>query len=85
MPWRLFLTRRAEKDLGDLPPQDRESLRRALSRLVTDPTGADLRRLAGREDEWRLRVGRWRAILQLDAAEGTMTVLRVLPCSDAYR
>ena len=85
MPWRLFLTRRAEKDLGDVPPQDRESLRRALSRLTTDPAGSDLRKLAGREDEWRLRVGRWRAILQLDTAAGTMTVLRVLPRSEAYR
>ena len=85
MPWRMVLTRRAEKDLDELPPHDREAVRRALSRLVTDPSSADLRKLAGREDEWRLRVGRWRAILQLDTAAGTIGVLRILARSDAYR
>ncbi len=85
MPWRLLLTRRAERDLADLPPQDGASIERALARLLSDPAGSDLRKLAGRENEWRLRVGRWRAVLQLDTATGTITVLRVLARRDAYR
>ena len=85
MPWQLLLTRRAERDLGDLPSQDRAVVERALSRLPNDPTRSDLRKLAGRDDEWRLRIGRWRAILQLDTATGTITVLRILARRDAYR
>ena len=85
MPWRLALTRRAERDLADLPPLERAAVERALSRLLSDPSGSDLRKLAGRDDEWRLRIGRWRAILQLDTATGMITVLRVLARRDAYR
>ncbi|MGE3913559.1 MAG: type II toxin-antitoxin system RelE/ParE family toxin [Chloroflexota bacterium] len=41
--------------------------------------------MKGRPGEWRIRVGAWRIVVELDTHAGTMTVLRVLPRRDAYR
>jgi mRNA-degrading endonuclease RelE of RelBE toxin-antitoxin system len=85
MPWKLTITRRATKDLDGLPRRDREAMELAIGRLAEDPGTVDFAKLAGRQNEWRLRVGAWRAIVELDAATGTLTVRRVLPRGRAYR
>lgn len=85
MPWQLSISPRATKDLAAMPPRDRTALSDALHRLLTDPSGVDLKKLAGQEGRWRVRVGRWRAILQLDHAAGEIRVMRVSPRSTAYR
>ena len=85
MAWDLIFAPRARKELADVPPRDREAIGRALDRLGEDISSVDVKKLAGRVDQWRLRVGRWRVILQMDNATGTIYALRVLPRSEAYR
>ena len=85
MPWRLILAPRAEKDLEAMSRREREAMARALERLVANPGAVDLRKLSGQTDQWRLRMGRWRAILELDNETGTVRLLRVLPRGRAYR
>ena len=85
MPWHLKLTRRAAKDLDALSASEREAVERRLEYLADDLGGADVKKLTGRSDQWRLRVGRWRVILQMDNSTGTLYALRVLPRSEAYR
>ena len=84
-PWRVELTRSAQRDLRRLDPPVRERVRIALAGLAEDPHGsAGLRRLTGRP-ETRLRVGDWRVLLTLDPEARTIVVLRVLPRGRAYR
>ncbi len=45
----------------------------------------DMRKLRGRDDEWRLRVGDWRVRFRFDSQSGNVVVLRVLPRGRAYR
>jgi mRNA interferase RelE/StbE len=85
MPWSLHVTRTARKDLSNLPAREREAVRDALDRLALDPVRTDFRKLAGRGNEWRLRVGRWRVIVEMDNAAGLLRILRVLPRGRAYR
>jgi mRNA interferase RelE/StbE len=83
-PWSVEFERRADKDLERLDPPIRERVYTALERLGDDPHGsAALRKLAGRP-EWRLRVGDWRVIVELDIVQRTIIVLRVLPRGRAY-
>jgi mRNA interferase RelE/StbE len=81
MPWQFQVARAARRDLSSMPERDRQAVGRAFNRLIEDPTAVDLAKLSGR-DQWRLRVGRWRAILEMDAETGTITVVRVLPRSE---
>jgi len=85
MPWRLIVTKLAAKDLEGLPKRDRDAVITALDKLLSDPRSVDLRKLAGREGEWRLRVGRWRVLLRMENAAGLITVQRILPRSSAYQ
>ncbi len=86
MAWRLAYSRRATRDLDAMPARDRRAMHDRLGRLAVDPRSVDLTKLAGNENQWRLRSGRWRAILELDTANGIITVLRVLPRNEGtYR
>ncbi|MGH2603135.1 MAG: type II toxin-antitoxin system RelE family toxin [Dehalococcoidia bacterium] len=60
-------------------------MRRALEQLLVDFGSGDAKKLAGRPNEWRLRVGRWRVILELDNQAGLINATRVLPRDRAYR
>jgi mRNA-degrading endonuclease RelE of RelBE toxin-antitoxin system len=58
---------------------------RALRRLAADFSSHDISKLAGGGNRWRLRVGHWRVIMELDNATGTALVARVVARKDAYR
>ncbi len=85
MSWQLNYSRRAIRDMRAISEGQRQDINNRLRQAADDPGRADLRKLAGGENEWRLRVGRWRAIIGFDNTGGTMTVLRVLPRDRAYR
>ncbi len=85
MPWRLETKRAARRDLDDLSDDVAKAVVDALDRLRNDPGSVDLKKLAGRQDVWRVRVGQWRIILRLDTQRGTITVQRILHRRDAYR
>jgi len=84
MAWRLFYGRRAAIDMNGLPARDRRAMHDRLYQCALDPGSTNLAKLAG-SNRWRLRSGNWRAILELDTADGTITVVRVVNRRDAYR
>jgi mRNA interferase RelE/StbE len=77
------LARQAEKDIDRLDPPIRKRVVKALRSLAEDPARSGLTSLKGRPDS-RLRVGDWRAIVELDAPSRTIRVKRVLPRGRAY-
>jgi len=85
MAWSVIFSRRALRDLQDLDEETRKLILERIKAAAVDPASADLRKLGGRSAEWRIRVGNWRVIIELDSSTGTMTVLRVLSRRDAYR
>jgi len=85
MPWEVRLSARGEKELSRLPRGEREAIQRALRRLPNDFGTMDVAKLAGVGNWWRLRDGRWRVMLDLDDATGTISVTRVVARKDAYR
>jgi mRNA-degrading endonuclease RelE of RelBE toxin-antitoxin system len=85
MAWRLIYARRATIDMDGLPARDRRAMHDRLYQCALDPRSGDLAKLAGGSNRWRLRSGSWRAILELDTIDGTITVVRVLNRRDAYR
>lgn len=55
----------------------------AIERLASDPHSAALRKLTGRTES-RLRVGDWRVIAELNIAQRTIVIVRILPRGRAY-
>jgi mRNA interferase RelE/StbE len=84
MPWRVETSRRARRDLAGMSAAERAAVEATLKRLAADPSSVDLKKLAG-SDGWRVRVGQWRILLDLDSPAGVMRVSRVLNRRDACR
>lgn len=76
-------TASARRDFKRVDPPVQRRIVESLDRLVADPPAGDVIKLAGSDDEWRLRVGDWRVRFTREA--GTVYVLRVLPRDRAYR
>lgn len=77
------LTGRARRDFRRLDPPIQRRITDALDRLVSGRPSGDIVRLAGSDDEYRLRVGDWR--VRFIREDATVYVLRVLPRGRAYR
>ena len=75
----LFFTAQAEKQLGKLDKNTRLRIIAALDRLREAYPVGDIRKMQGYDDLWRLRVGDYRIVMQIDliTASITITVIRI--------
>jgi mRNA interferase RelE/StbE len=81
--WSLHYAGRAEKDVARLDKPMRQRVLVSLGELSLDPAAGQLRKLTGRS-EYRLRVGEWRVLLELDLTTPMIVVKRVLPRGRVY-
>ena len=82
--YRIDLSRRAEKDLDRLPPLGAARVIAALRGLATDPLPRGASKLVGVEG-YRVRVGVYRIIHEVDDAARVVTVYRVRHRREVYR
>ena len=85
MPRILRFVRSAQREMLRLSDADQIAIGTSLDKMVQNPGAVDIVKLSGEKNKWRLRVGQWRVILQLDNYTGIIWVLRILPRKDAYR
>lgn len=84
MSYDLRILRPAQKQLAELPPGDYEHVRDAIRALADAPRPPGCRKLTGR-DGWRIRVGDYRVIFEIDDQARAVTVLSVGHRRDVYR
>ena len=84
MSYSISVLRRAQKELASLPREAYARVRDRLIALADDPRPAGCTKLSGR-DGWRLRVGDYRVLYDIDDAARSVTVLHVGHRSDVYR
>jgi addiction module RelE/StbE family toxin len=78
MSFRIFLTRRAEKDLDKMDSDNEERVRKKIKQLEDFPEHFG-KPLKGDNDLWVLKIGRssWRAIYKMDENEDEITIIAV--------
>ena len=84
MIYRLSILRRAQKELAQLPSSTYERLRDAIRSLGEEPRPSGCRKLSGREG-WRIRVGDFRVIYEIDDPQQLVTVMDIGHRRDIYR
>jgi mRNA interferase RelE/StbE len=84
MSYSLSVLRRAQKELADVPAADQERIAAAIHDLGEDPRPSGCRKLTGREG-WRIRVGNFRVIYEIDDGQRLVTVLHIGNRRDVYR
>ncbi|OGV90762.1 hypothetical protein A3A66_02820 [Microgenomates group bacterium RIFCSPLOWO2_01_FULL_46_13] len=81
---KVFLTKKAEKELDKLPDTLARMLVNNLKDLALNPFPPNSKKLTG-QNNYRLRVGSYRAIYGVDRARKEVTVLRVAHRRTIYR
>lgn len=83
--YHLRIKRSAETDLRRLPTPLFEHINERILALRENPRPAGTRKLEGALEGWRIRVGDYRVIYQIDDAAQTVVIVRVRHRRDVYR
>ena len=83
--YEVYLERSAERDLGHLAADQFRRLIPQIKALAEDPRPRGCRKLAGAQNDWRLRVGSYRVIYEIDEEAKAVRVMRVRHRREAYR
>ncbi len=84
MTYALLLLPRVQKELSRLNSAAYVRVRDAIRRLAEDPRPTGALKLTGR-DGWRLRIGDFRVIYEIDDKQRNITVLHIGHRRDVYR
>lgn len=76
MRYEVFILRRAQKQLAQVPPRDYERVKNSILALADMPRPHGCLKLTGRPG-WRVRVGDYRVIYEIDDSKHKLTVLDV--------
>jgi len=84
MSYTVVILRRAQKELAQLPKGAYESVRDAIRALGVEPRPPGCRKMSGREG-WRIRVGDYRVLYEIQDGQKEVTVVHVGHRRDVYR
>ena len=83
--YEVFLERRAERDLKRLPAAIFNRLIPHIKALSENPKQSGCRKITGSKNDWRIRIGEYRIIYEIDAEERAVRVMRVRHRREVYR
>ena len=83
--YRVELNRRGLRDLERLDSQTGPRVLRAIESLASEPRPVRSRKLVGSNDSYRLRVGNYRILYEVDDSNSVVTVFAVGHRRDVYR
>jgi mRNA interferase RelE/StbE len=84
MTYNVLILRCAQKELSRLPEAIYLKIKLAIQNLANDPKPRGNRKLSGRNG-WRLRVGEYRIIYEIDNNNHSVTILHIGHRRDVYR
>jgi mRNA interferase RelE/StbE len=85
MPYELYVERHAEKDLNKLPPQLFSQITAKIKELVSNPHPQGSIKIKGSQKDWRLRIGDYRVLYEINNTTKTITIMRVKHRREVYR
>ncbi|GIK55168.1 MAG: translation repressor RelE [Chloroflexota bacterium] len=85
MTHRITLTVTAVKERERLDETARERIDRAVRSLGETPRPPGVKKLAGSQRDWRIRVGDYRVLYEIDDQQEVITIWRIAHRRQAYR
>jgi mRNA interferase RelE/StbE len=83
--YRVALAASAEKELQGLPAKVVARIMSRLEDLATSPRPRGCKKLKSGDTEWRIRVGDYRIIYEIDDTAKTVDVTRIAHRREAYK
>ena len=84
MKYAVLILRRAQKELANISRENFDQIRDATQELGDNPRPEGCIKLRGR-DGWRIRVGNYRIVYEIDDDQMSVTVLNIGHGRDIYR
>ncbi len=84
MSYRVIVPKPVQKQLNNLPQKIRSRLLTEISLLKDNPRPDGVKKLKGYEDTYRIRVGNYRVIYEIEDREMIVLVLSSIHRKDAY-
>ncbi len=85
MTHRIVLTATAVKERERLNDTVRERIDRAVRSLAETPRPSGVKKLAGSQRDWRIRVGDYRVLYEVDDQQEVVTIWRIAHRRQVYR
>jgi mRNA interferase RelE/StbE len=85
MIYNVLLRPAAEWERRKLPPEVRPRVNQALLALEDEPRPHGVNKLAGYANRWRVRIGDYRVVYQIDDQAQEVIVLRIAHRREVYR
>lgn len=83
--YEVFLESSAEKDLKKLSPDDYDRVMPHIIQLADNPKPFGCRKIVGSTSDWRIRIGVFRVVYELDNKAKTVRIMRVKHRREVYR
>ena len=83
--YEIYLERTAEKDLKKLDKAHFNRIVIRIKELSKKPRPRGCKKIAGSDNDWRIRVGDYRIIYEIDESSKSIRIMRVKHRSGAYR
>ena len=81
----VYLERAAEQDLRRLPAEVFYRIMPRIRALADEPRPPGCHKLMGSTSDWRIRIGDYRVLYEIDETERSVRVFRVRHRREAYR
>jgi mRNA interferase RelE/StbE len=83
--YELFLEGSAQRDLKKLPVEHFHRIVAGIRDLARDPRPPGSRKITGAEHDWRIRLGDYRVIYEIDEKAKAVRVMIIRHRREAYR
>lgn len=81
----VYLERSAERDIKRLSADDFRRLILHIQALAENPRPPGCRKITGSKSDWRIRIGEYRVIYEIDDRNKAVRVMRIRHRREAYR
>jgi mRNA interferase RelE/StbE len=85
MKYELFIESRAEKDLKKLEAALFKLILAEIENLSGNPHPHNSRKITGSKNDWRIRIGDYRVLYEIDNKNRTVKIMRIKHRRNAYR
>ena len=85
MAYEIFIEKKAEKDLRRLPKNYQNKIIQKILNLKDNPKPIEARKITSSENYYRIKVGDYRIIYEINYKEKRINIFRVRHRKEAYR
>ncbi len=83
--FKIYIERKAEKELKNLPKDIKNKAIKEILNLKNNPFPLKVRKIMGTKNCYRLKVGDYRIVYEVDAKEKIINIFRIRHRKDVYK